>query len=59
MKILCVLYDDHKDGMPKKLKNIKKNIIDPVCDSKLTGIHTFSHEKKLTVLDGKLKRRKL
>ena len=35
------------------------HIIDPVCDSKLTGIHTFSHEKKLTVLDGKLKRRKL
>ena len=35
------------------------HIIDPEYDSKLTGIHTFSHEKKLTMLDGKLKRRKL
>jgi len=26
MKILCVLYDDHKDGMPKNLKNIKNNV---------------------------------
>ena len=35
------------------------HIIDPTCDSKLTGIHTFNHEEKLTMLDGKLKRRKL
>jgi len=26
MKILCVLYDDPKDGMPKKLKNIKNKV---------------------------------
>ena len=27
------------------------HIIDPEYDSKLTGIHTFSHEKKLTMME--------